>query len=319
MVRSWVGIDVSKETLAVAVLPSGAEWTVPRTAQGLAELAAKLAPLAPARIVLEASGGYERLVWAELEAAGLPVVGLNPRQARDFARALGRLAKTDRVDAWTLAEFAQRVQPPVRPLPEPERQELAALLTRRRQLVRLRLAERQRREQTPSPRVRAQIDRHLAFLAGELEQLERELATFLAQCPVLAATTRLLQTIPGVGLLSAATLVAFLPELGQLDRTAIAALVGVAPLSWESGRKERRRSIWGGRATVRPVLYLAALAAIRHHPWLRRFDERLRAAGKPPNVAVTACMRKLLVVANALVRTGQPWDPARGHPTTPPA
>jgi transposase len=311
---AWVGIDVSKETLVVAVLPSGAEWTVPRTAQGLAELVAQLVPLAPARIVLEASGGYERLVWAELAAAGLPVVVLNPRQTRDFARALGRLAKTDRVDAQTLARFAQQIQPPLRPLPEPERQELAALLTRRRQLEQLRLAERQRREQTPSPRVQAQIDRHLQFLQTELVQLEQELAAFLATCPALLATVQLLRTIPGVGFLTATTLVASLPELGQLDRKAIAALVGVAPLSWESGRHSRRRIIWGGRATVRRMLYLAALAAIRHNPWLRRFYERLRAAGKPPKVAVTACMRKLLVLANALVRTGQPWDPTRPTP-----
>lgn len=326
---AWVGIDVSKETLVVAVLPSGAEWTVPRTAQGLAELVAQLVPLAPARIVLEASGGDERLVWAELAAAGLPVVVVNPRQTRDFARALGRLAKTDRVDgaphailrsrgdpvdAQTLARFAQQIQPPLRPLPEPERQELAALLTRRRQREQLRLAERQRREQTPSPRVQAQIDRHLQFLQTELVQLEQELAAFLATCPALLATVQLLRTIPGVGFLTATTLVASLPELGQLDRKAIAALVGVAPLSWESGRHSRRRISWGGRATVRRMLSLAALAAIRHNPWLRRFSERLRAARKPPKVAVTACMRKLLVLANALVRTGQPWDPTRPTP-----
>lgn len=263
--------------------------------------------------------GDERLGWAELALAELPVALVNPRQARDVARALGRLAKTDRVEARNLAECAHRVQPPGRPWPEPERQELAALLTRRRQLEQLRTAEHQRREQTPGPRVRAQIDRLLAPLQAEQADVGQELRTLLGRFPALGAPVALRQTIPGLGFLPAASLVAFLPELGQLDRTAMAALVGVAPLRWERGRTRRRRVIWGGRAAVRRVLDLAALAGLRHNPWLRAFDQRWRQAGKAPTVAVTACTRTLLVLANAVVGTGQPFDPSRFTGLRPPA
>ena len=301
-----VGIDVAKAQLDVAVDPSGATWTVPRSAAGLRRLRAQLQARSPTRIVLEATGGYERAVVAAL--AGLPVVVVNPRQTRDFARAHGTLAKTDRLDAQALARFAAAVRPPLRPQPSKPVQHLRALVRERRQLVDLRVATQHRRRQTPPAR-RPRRDAHLALLTADLQALDRELATALQADPQLQARAAWLRSIPGIGLIAAATLLAEVPELGRCSRREVAALVGVAPFNRDSGAWRGRRSCWGGRAPVRAVLYMAALAATRLNPRLRAGYQRLRAAGKPPKVALVACMRKLLVLCNALCQKQTTWDP----------
>ena len=301
-----VGIDVAKAQLDVAVDPSGATWTVPRSAAGLRRLRAQVQALQPTRIVLEATGGYERAVVAAL--AGLPVVVVNPRQTRDFARAHGTLAKTDRLDAQALARFAADVRPPVRAQPSKAVQHLRALVRERRQLVDLRVALQHRRRQAPAAR-RPRWDAHLARLTADLQALDRELGTALQAEPHLHARAACLQSIPGIGLIAAATLLAEVPELGRCSRQQVAALVGVAPFNRDSGAWRGRRSCWGGRAPVRAVLYMAALAATRLNPRLRACYQRLRAAGKPPKVALVACMRKLLVLCNALCQQQTTWDP----------
>ena len=301
-----VGIDVAKAQLDVAVAPSGATWTVPRSAAGLRRLRAQLQARPPTRIVLEATGGYEGAVVTAL--AGLPVVVVNPRQTRDFARAHGTLAKTDRLDAQMLARFAAAVRPPLRPQPSKPVQHLRALVRERRQLVELRVATQHRRRQAPRAR-RPRWDAHLALLRADLRELARELAAALQAAPQLQARASWLRSIPGIGLIAAATLLAEVPELGACSRREVAALVGVAPFNRDSGTRRGRRSCWGGRAPVRAVLYMAALTATRLNPRLRACDERWIAAGKPPKVALTACMRKLLVLCNALCQHQTTWDP----------
>jgi transposase len=303
----YVGIDVAKRHLDVAVHPSGEAWRTEHTEASLAALAERLQALQPRLVVLEATGGLEVLLVGVLSAAGLPVVAINPRQARDFARATGTLAKTDALDAAVLAHFAAAIQPPVRVRPDAATQELAALLTRRRQLVEMLTAEKNRRG-TAGTVVRTQLDEHIRWLEQRLHDLDDDLAKRVKASAAWQAQATLLRSVPGVGPVLATTLLAELPELGQLSGKAIAKLVGVAPLNRDSGTKRGQRRIWGGRAAVRAVLYLAALAASRWNPRIRPFYERLRAAGKPPKVARAACMRKLLLILNSMARTQQPWS-----------
>ncbi len=304
----FVGIDVAKAELEVVVRPSGARWTVTNNAAGLAQLQERLQASAPSLIVLEATGGYEVAVVAVLATAALPVVVLNARQVRDFARATGRLAKTDAIDAGVLAHFAEVVRPPVRPLPDAMTQSLQAWLMRRRQLVEMLLAEEQRRSRAPRP-IQRQIDQHVRWLRAQLGAVEKDLAQTLRASPVWREKDDLLRSVPGVGPVLTTTLLGDVPELGQLNRKQIAALIGVAPLNRDSGTYRGRRAVWGGRARVRATLYMATLTAARYNPVIRAFYERLVAAGKPKKVALTACMRKLLTILNALIARRTAWKP----------
>jgi transposase len=310
--ESYVGIDVAKAQLDIAVRPSGPQWVTSNDEAGIGELVGRLQVAPPALVVLEATGGLEVPVAAALAAAGLPVAVVNPRQVRDFARAIGQLAKTDALDAQVLARFAEVVHPTPRALPDAQAQEFSALLARRRQLVAMLSAERQRLD-TILPAVRSHIQRHIAWLEQELRDLDRLLQERVHASPLWREQEDLLRSVPGVGPTTALTLLAELPELGRLDRKAIAALVGVAPLNCESGTWRGRRVVWGGRARVRTVLYMAALVASRHNPIIAAFYQRLCAAGKPKKVALTACMHKLLTILNAMVRHHTSWQlPAAG-------
>jgi len=305
-----IGIDVAKAELVVAVRPSGAPWAVANDAAGVRTLVARLQEERPTLIVLEATGGYELLAVGALAAAGLPVVVVNPRQVRDFAKATGQLAKTDRVDAAILALFAERVQPAVRPLPDEAAQELDALLARRRQLLEMLQAERNRLGQVfggGRQPVRKSLKTHITFLERELRIADTELGQMIKQSPAWRAQDDLLQSVPGVGRVVALTLLAELPELGRLSRRQIAKLVGVAPLSRDSGTLRGRRFVQGGRASVRAMLYMAALVATRRNAVIRAFYQRLVAAGKPKKLALVACIRKLLTMLNAMVRSTTRW------------
>ncbi len=304
----FIGIDVSKATLEIACLPDGESWTVTNDDSGLAELTPRLLGRAPALIVLEATGGFETAAVTALARAGLPVVVVNPRQVRDFAKALGRLAKTDALDAGILADFAQRIRPEPRPLPDAAAQLLESLLTRRRQVVEMLTAERNRLGFARGP-VKRDIGQHIKWLEKRLTDADRALQDAVAASPLYQAQADLLRSVPGVGPVTALTLLATLPELGHLSRHQIAALVGVAPMNRDSGTMRGKRMVWGGRAPVRAVLYMAALVGIKHNPAIASFYARLRAAGKPFKVAATACMRKLLTILNAMVHHNRRWDP----------
>jgi transposase len=305
----WVGIDIAKREVEISVRPTGESWACANTAEAMGALVGRLQQLGPTLIVLEATGGLEGLVVAALTAAGLPVAVVNPRQVREFGRSTGRLAKTDRLDARVLAHFAEAVRPEPRPLPDAQAQELRALLGRRHQLVEMLTAEQNRRSSAP-PRVHAQIDEHLKWLRTQIRQLDGDLRELIRHTPVWREQDDLLRSVPGVGFVLATTLLAELPELGHLSRKEIAALVGVAPLNRDSGQWRGKRAIWGGRAPVRAVLYMAALAATRHNPIVKAFYTRLQAAGKPKKVGLTACMRKLLTILNAMIKHQRPWTPA---------
>ena len=304
---TYVGIDVAKEMLDVALRPSGECWRVEHDAAGLEQLVARLQALEPVLVVLEASGGLELELVAALAAAQLPVVVVNPRQTREFARATGTLAKTDALDAAVLAHFAEAVRPPLRPLSDAQSQTLRQLLVRRRQLVAMRVAEGQRLTRAGAA-VRPGIEAHRAWLEQQLGALEAELQQQLRSSPLWRERDALLRSVPGVGPQLSLTLLAELPELGTLDRRQAAALVGVAPFNRDSGRLRGRRTIWGGRARVRAMLYMGALSASRFNPVIRACYQRLLAAGKPKKVALTACMRKLLVILNAMLKHHTRWD-----------
>lgn len=306
----FVGIDVAKARLDLAVRPTGEAWTVPHTEAALATLVPRLVALAPALVLLEATGGLEVPLTGALVAAGLPVAVVNPRQVRDFAKATGTLAKTDRLDAAVLAHFAEAVRPTPRPGPDAATQALDALVTRRRQLVEMHTAETNRLGSAPQA-LHGRIRRHLAWLERERGQVERELAAAIRAHPVWRVHDDLLQSTPAVGPVLATTLLASVPELGTLNRKQIAALVGVAPFPHDSGGQQGRRRIWGGRAEVRAALYMAALTGVRHNPVLQAFYQRLRAAGKLPKVALTACMRKLLTILNAMIKHQTRWQAPR--------
>lgn len=303
----FVGIDVAKATLDIAVRPAGATWQCANEPAALVALVTTLQAQAPTLILLEATGGYEHLVVAALAAAGLPVVVANPRQVRDFGRAIGQLAKTDRIDAQLLARFAEQVQPVPRPLPDEATHALDAVLTRRRQVLEMLTAERNRLGFTRVPRLRRGIQQHLRWLAHQLADIDADLQDLIEASPVWRATEQLLRSVPGIGPVVSRTLIGELPELGRLTAKQIAALVGVAPLAHDSGTRRGKRLTWGGRAPVRAALYMAALVATRRNPVIRAFYQRLRAAGKPAKLALTACMRKLLVILNAMLRTQAPW------------
>lgn len=306
----FIGIDVAKDRLDAHVRPGGEAFAVARDGEGVAALVERLKESGPQLIVLEATGGFEQVVAAGLAGAGLPVVVVNPRQIRDFARALGRLAKTDRIDAEVIALFAERVRPELRPLPDDQARELDELVTRRRQVIEMMVAEGNRARRLTSRRLQKRIAHHQAVLQKELTEIERELDDTIRKSPIWRETEDLLKSVPGIGNATARTLIAELPELGTLDRRKIAALVGLAPFNRDSGTLRGRRMIAGGRAPVRAVLYMAALVASRRNPLIRAFYQRLLAAGKPKKLALTACMRKLLTILNAIVRDRTPWQTA---------
>jgi transposase len=307
---TFVGIDVAKDRLDVHWRPSDEAFALSRDGAGLDALVERLVALAPALVVLEATGGFEVAVAGALAAAGLPLVVVNPRQIRDFARATGRLAKTDRLDAEAIARFAEAVQPAPRPLPSAAARALGELVARRRQLVEMITSEGQRRRQARDPRLARRLDAHVTWLQKELAALETDLDDAVRGTPAWRAAEDLLASVPGIGKTSARTLIAELPELGSLDRRKIAALVGVAPINRDSGCFRGRRMVMGGRASVRTALSMPTLTAIRCNPALHAFYQRLIGRGRPAKVAITACMRKLLIILNAILRDQTPWQPA---------
>ncbi len=306
----FVGIDGAKAELVIAVRPTGARWTVPQTEADWAGLVPQLAALAPTLVLLEATGGLARPVASTLAAAGLPVAVVNPRQVRDFAKATGSLATTDAVDAAVLARFAEAVRPVPHPLPDAATRALEALGTRRRQLVEMRTAEQNRLGSTPALR-RPRLQAHIRWLRRELGAVTAELQDAVHAHPGWRVQDNLLRSAPGGGPICAVTGLAGRPERGRLSRRAIAALVGVAPWRRDRGTRRGPRRCWGGRAAVRPVLYMGTLAAIRHNDVIRAFYQRLRRAGKLKKVAIVACMRKLLTILNAMINHQTPWAAVR--------
>lgn len=289
MEHSFIGIDVAKDQLDVHLRPSGEAFRVPHDAAGLAALLTRLRALNPTLIALEATGGYEVPLAAALAAAALPVAVINPRQIRDFARATGQLAKTDTVDARVIALFAEAIRPTPRPVPDEQAQALGELMARRRQLVDMLAAEQNRRRQVRDRRLQRQLEAHIAWLEEALRRLDHDLTTLVRATPIWRQADDLLRSVPGIGPVTAGTLIAELPELGRLDR---------------------RRMIAGGRAPVRRVLYMATLAAVKHNPVIRLCHQRLVTAGRPAKVALTAAMRTLLTILNAMLRDRRPWQPA---------
>jgi transposase len=304
----FVGMDVSKAHLDVFLRPQGVEFQVANSASGIQALIEKLKPYAIHLVVLEATGGYEQEAFVGLNAAPIPTVRINPRQARDFAKATGKLAKSDQIDARVLAHYAAAIQPEVRPVPDEATRALQALLDRRRQVVDMLVAERNRLSSCHAS-LRVRVSTHITWLEQELDELNTHLQQSLKDHPHWQEQSDRLRSVPGVGPVLTTTLLADLPELGQLDRKKIAALVGVAPFNRDSGFMNGKRSVWGGRGSVRHALYMATLAARRCNPVIQAFFERLTQAGKPFKVAMTACMRKLLTILNALLAHKTAWDP----------
>ncbi len=319
MDRTSVGIDVSKTALVIAVQPSGESWTSDTTPVAIETLVARLCALTPTIVVVEATGGYERALVAACAGAGLPMAVVNPRQARAFAQALGRTAKTDAVDAAVLADFGARVQPVARAITDAETHALAALVTRRRQLLDMLGMEQRRLEQAPATgRITRDLRNHIRWLERRIDDVDDEIGTAIHASPIWRVQDDLLQSVPGIGPTTARTLLAELPELGRLDRRAIAALVGVAPFNCDSGQHRGQRHIWGGRASVRTTVYMAALSGARCNPVLRTFYQRLRQAGKPAKVALVATMRKLLTIVNAMMKQQCRWNSdVASTPTSP--
>ena len=305
----FVGIDVARRSLEIATRPTGERWQVGNDPNGISALVARLRAVRPVLIVLEATGGLEVSVLAALGSVGLPVVAINPRQVRDFAKAVGKLAKTDVLDAHVLAHFAEAVRPAVRPLPDAATQALSALVSRRRQLVEMLTAEENRRKTAPSA-IRADIQEHIAWLRTRLHGVDRDLAQAIRSSALWREQEDELRSVPGIGPVVSTTLLADLPELGTLGRKQIAALVGLAPLNRDSGTLRGKRTIWGGRATVRAALYMGALVGSRCNPVLRALYTRLVAAGKTKKLALTACMHKLLTILNAMLKHRTTWAPA---------
>jgi transposase len=301
-----VGIDVSKAELEVAVLPGGEQWRVANSAKGHEALVDRLNEFGPDLIVLEATGGWEAALMAALWASKLPAVRMNPRRVRDFAKAIGRLAKTDRIDAMVLARFGQAVQPTPVPPKDAETQELEALVTRRRQLIEMLVQEKNRLPLAPK-RIRKDIEGLIAELERRLRHLDQDLDKAVKASPLWRTNDELMQSVPGVGPVFTRSATAGLVELGTLNHDQISALVGVAPMNNDSGKQKGRRSIWGGRKDIRDALYMATFSAIRCNPVIAAYYQRLRAAGKKFKVAMVACMHKLLVILNAIIRDKTPW------------
>ena len=306
--RLFVGIDVSKDRLDVAVRPTGEAWQVSHDSRGINDLVEGLGKLAPQLVVLEATGGMELALAGELAASNLTIAVVNPRHVRDFARAAGKLAKTDALDAHVLAHFAEAMRPDSRPLPDAASQELRALVARRRQLVEMITAEKNRLR-TAARRIRPKVQDHIRWLENSLKDLDRDMEDFMRSSPMWRDKDQLLRSTPGVGPVLSMTLLSDLPELGELSRGEIAALVGVAPFNRDSGALRGKRTVWGGRRQVRAALYMATLVATRYNPVLRDFYQRLCDAGKPKKVALTACMRKLLTILNVMVKHNRHWNP----------
>lgn len=303
----FVGIDVSKDRLDVHLRPSGEAFAVARDGKGLDDLVSRLRGLSCELVVLEATGGFETMAAAAIAAGGLPLAVVNPRQIRQFAGALGRLAKTDALDAEVIARFAEQVRPPARPVPDEEAQALRELVTRRRQLIEMMVGERHRRRQLTQRRLLKSVDRLLATLQKELSALEQDIDDQIRGSPAWREKEDLLASVPGVGQIVARTLIAGLPELGTIPAKPLAALAGLAPVNHDSGKMRGQRHIRFGRASVRSALYMAALTAIRCNPTFMAFAQRLKAKGKPPKVIIVAAARKLLTILNAILRTSQPW------------
>ena len=310
MKELYVGIDVSKEKLDFAVRPSTVQGTLGNTDEGIATLVGRLKELGPTLVVLEATGGLEMAVSCAIAAEGIPVAVVNPRQARDFARAVGALAKTDRIAAQVLARFAESVKPEPRPLPDAQTRALMAVWARRHQIREMLTAEGNRLGSCRDPQVKQHLEAHITWLQSDLERINAEMAKMLKDSPVWREKEELLRTARGIGPVSAAVLIAHLPELGTLNRKKIAALVGVAPLCDDSGKHKGKRQIFGGRAEVRATLYMGTLSAVRYEPRVKALYQRLIAAGKAKKVAIVACMRKLLTILNAMVKTKTAWRPA---------
>jgi transposase len=306
----YVGIDVSKATLDVAFGGDGDVSQMANDEGGIAALVSRLSRAAPRLVVLEATGGYEWLVAAALAGKEVPVAVVNPRQVRDFARATGVLAKTDKIDARVLARFAEAVRPEPRPVPTPEAKELEELLSRRRQVVDMLTMEKNRLAIASTERMRRSIKKHISWLEEALRRADDDIDKAVRASPAWREQEDLLRSVPGIGPVTARTLLAQLPELGTLNRREIAALVGVAPMNNDSGAMQGTRSCWGGRANLRQVLYMAALTAVRRNPLIRTVYAALRARGKKPKVAMVACMRKLLTILTAMVRDGRRWSPS---------
>jgi transposase len=309
MDAQYVGIDVSKDRLDVHVRPSGEAFAVARDGEGLAALVTRLQPLAPHLVAVEATGGFEMTVAAAIAAAALPLAVVNPAQVRHYAQALGRRAKTDRIDAEVIARFAEAARPEPRSLPDEATQTLSDLVTRRRQIIAMMVAERQRATRLPK-RLKRSCERVVRVLEAELSALDQDIDTTVRGSPAWRAKEDLLASVPSVGDITARTLIADLPELGTLDRRKIAALVGVAPFTRQSGRWQGKAFIAGGRPNVRAALFVATMSAVRHNPTIRAFRQRLLAKGKPKMVVMVACMRKLLTILNAILRDQKPWQHA---------
>jgi transposase len=302
----FVGVDVSKAGLDVAVRPGGVVWQVDNDKAGICELVRRLGQLRPACIVIEATGGYERAAAKALFRAGLPVAVVNPRQPRAYARATGQLAKTDRIDAQVLSHFGEVIRPRLVTSDDTARDELSGLQARRQQLMEMVTAEENRLE-TAQPKVARELREHLGWLKKRVKRLDKEIEGMMHSRPEWSMKEEILRSVPGVGPVLSAAIIAGLPELGRADRRQIAALVGVAPLNRDSGTLRGRRCVWGGRAPLRSVLYMATLAATRHNPVIGALYRRLCAAGKPKKVALVACMRKLLTILNAMLRNRTAW------------
>jgi transposase len=304
----FMGIDVSKLHLDIAVRPTNERFQTENTSEGIAQWVTQIQALRPTLVVLEATGGWEIAVTVALAAAEIAVAVVNPRQVRDFAKFLGRLAKTDKIDAVILARFAEAIQPEPRTLPDEQTQQLKAILVRRRQLIEMLVAEKNRLGLTHAM-IKPHLQEHIIWLEQEVADIDQDLHQRLRNSPLWREKEDLLRSVKGIGPVTATTLLAELPELGQLNRKQIAALVGVAPFNCDSGNMHGRRVIWGGRACVRNVLYMAALSACRFNPVIRTFYDHLIQAGKLKKVALVACMRKLLTILNAMLRSGKPWQP----------
>jgi transposase len=307
-VDCYVGVDVSKARLDVAVRPTGERYSVANDPEGIETLLGGLEEVDPPKlVVLEATGGFERPAAMAIAASGIPVAVVNPRKVRDFAKATGTLAKTDRIDAYVLARFAEALKPEPKALPDEEAVLLGEIIDRRRQLIGMLVAENNRLSATVSSPVKKRVRAHLRWLEKELKRAERDLEDVVEASPVWRENEALLRSVPGVGPTLARTLLAELPELGTLTHKRLCALVGVAPFNRDSGRMRGKREVWGGRARVRSALYMSAMVASRYNPLIRQFYERLVEAGKPKKVALVACMRKLLVILNAVMRDRRPW------------
>lgn len=304
--QCYVGIDISKAFLDIAIYPEREVWREPYDQAGMKRLKDRLVRLKPERVVMEATGGLETQLCSYLVGYHLPVVIVNPRQVRDFARSMGQLAKTDRLDALVIARFGEAIKPPLQALKTEEEQLLSALLARRNQLIEMVISEKNRMSLAPTI-VAKEISRHIVWLKKRIRDADNDIDQWVKTSPAWQAQTDLLQSVPGVGRVMAFTLMARLPELGRVNSKQVAHLVGVAPLNCDSGTKRGKRKIWGGRSDVRAVLYMSALTAIRHNPVIKQFYDRLCDQGKPKKVAITACMRKLLVILNSMTKTQTYW------------